>query len=308
MIGSPATGYQENFLGGYDITRHALAGHSYSYTYYPAAWGVGGPDTTGDHLPIAGHHAISLIAPRITDPGGNGTEYDFAQRRRAEPQRAPDRQGHGGLRRAGQRRVPAPASSRRAGTRSPTTLPATFPAIPASRFPPPCLSPRVTLSWRFYATPAPGRHHPGVLGIVRPDWPERQDQAKPGSRTTVKVTPIRSSSDPNAPVVSDSVSTKLKAWWSSDGAHWHRSRWPTRPPAGPSRCPTRLAALSPCGRRSPAATATPRPRPSTRPTPSHNPQKPRLVEWQGRHPDALSRQLSAASKIMPPGRRPQRPT
>jgi hypothetical protein len=204
-------------VGGYYLMRHVLAGHSYSYTYYKAAWGVGGPSTE-EHLPIVGHSAITLIAPPITDPDGNGGEYNEALSTVAL-----SLNGHriaGGKALAGG----SPVAQFRAAIKSAgwytltdsVTRDYTIYGITA---PSSLLSPKVTLSWRFYATPAQSEIAPAFWSSFAPGALNAMNQAKPGRATTVKVTPIRSSSDPNASVVADSV-TKLRVWWSGDGVHW----------------------------------------------------------------------------------------
>jgi hypothetical protein len=218
QVGSPSTGYTEDDLGGYNIMRHVLAGRSYSYTYDSAAWGVAGPDTIGDHLPIAGNHSIDLIAPWITDPGGNGTEYDS---RSAVILSLSGHQVAKGTVTYGQEGV------FRAGIKSAgwytladnvtRDYSADFPGL---RAPASLLTPQVTLSWHFYASPAQAAQvAPAFWASFVPVGLNASNQAKPDSTTTVAVTPVRSSSDPNAPVVADSVK-KLQVWSSTDGAHW----------------------------------------------------------------------------------------
>jgi hypothetical protein len=217
MVGSPQTGYTEAGLGGYDMMRQALAGHSYSYTYYPATWGVAGPDTVGDHLPIVRGQGIAFIAPQITDPGGNGTEYDT---------RSAVALSLSGHQIAKATVTWLQAGVFQAGIKSAGWYTLTddvtrdFSRWPGLTVPANILTSQVTLSWRFYVTPGQAEIVPGFWASFVPAGLNTMNQAMPGSTTTVKVTPIRSASDPNAPVVPDSV-TKLQAWWSGDGVHWN---------------------------------------------------------------------------------------
>jgi hypothetical protein len=210
------TAQQGGWLGGYDIMRHVLAARSYSYTYYSAAWGVGGPDTIGDHLPMAGNGSISLIAPRITDAGGNGTEEDSRSAvalSLSGHQIAKGTVTYGG---AGVFR----AAIKSAGWYTLTdNVTRDFSSYPGLQVPAGLLTSQVTLSWRFYATPALGQVVPAFWTSFIPAGLNTMNQAKPASSTTVTVTPIRSASDPNAPVAADSV-TRLQVWSSVDGVHW----------------------------------------------------------------------------------------
>jgi hypothetical protein len=217
QVGSPQTGYTEVQLGGYNIMRQALAGHSYSYAYYPATWGVGGPDTIGDHLPIVGHQAIALIAPQITDPGGNGSEYDT---------RSAVALSLSGHQIAKSTVTWLQAGVFQAGIKSAGWYTLTddvtrdFSSYPGLTVPAGILTSQVTLSWRFYATPSQAEIVPAFWASFVPAGLNTMNQAKPGGATTVKVTPIRSASDPNATVVADSV-TKLQVWASADdGKTW----------------------------------------------------------------------------------------
>jgi hypothetical protein len=217
QVGSPQTGYTEVQLGGYNLTRDVLAGHSYSSTYYPATWGVAGPDTMGDHLPMAGGQEIGLIAPQITDPGGNGTEYDT---------RSAVTLSLNGHQIATGTVTWLQSGVFRAGIKSAGWYTLTddvtrdYSNYPGLKVPASILSPQVTLSWRFYVTPSLDEVLPGFWASFVPAGLNAMNQAKPGTTTMVKVTPIRSASDPNAPVAADSV-TKLQVWWSGDGNHWN---------------------------------------------------------------------------------------
>ena len=195
--------------GSYYIMRHVLAGHSYSYTYYPAVFGVSGPSTE-EHLPIVGQHSISLVAPPVTDPGGNGTQYDTLSTVALSlngHQIATGKPSTGGAVEEFQ------AGIKSAGWYTLTDT-VTRGQVAAS-----VLSSQVNLSWRFYATPSQDEIAPAFWASFVPSGLNTTNQAKPGSATTVKITPVRSSWDPNAPVAADSV-TKLQAWWSGDGVHW----------------------------------------------------------------------------------------
>jgi hypothetical protein len=197
--------------------RQVLAGHSYSWSYYPAAWGVGGPSTE-EHLPMVGHAAISLIAPPITDPGGNGGEFNDALSTVAlslnGKQIAAGKASTGGTVQVFQ------AGIKSAGWYTLTdTVTRNYASYGGITVPATLLSPKVTLSWRFYVTPAQSEIVPAFWASFVPAGLNTSNQAKPGSTTTVKVTPIRSSWDPNAAVVADSV-TKVQVWSSGDGVHW----------------------------------------------------------------------------------------
>jgi hypothetical protein len=204
-------------IGGYDIMRHVLAGHSYSYTYDSAAWGVAGPDTIGDHLPIAGNRLIALIAPRITDPGGNGTEFDT---------RSAIALSLSGHTIAKSTQTYEQVGEFRAGIKSAgwytlaDDVTRDYSYFPGLRAPASLLTPQVTLSWHFYASPTQAAQiAPAFWASFVPAGLNSSNQAKPDTTTTVAVTPVRSSSDPNAPVVADSVK-KVQVWSSTDGAHW----------------------------------------------------------------------------------------
>jgi hypothetical protein len=172
-----SSGVQDD-IGGYDIMRHVLAGHSYSYTYESAAWGIAGPDTIGDHLPTAGNRSIALIAPLITDPGGNGTE-GFDTRNAV----ALSLSGHtiakstqvgefwAGIKSAGWYTL----------TDDVTRDYSDFPGL---RVPGSLLTPQVTLSWHFYASPAQAAQiAPAFWASFVPAGLNSSNQAKPDTTT-----------------------------------------------------------------------------------------------------------------------------
>jgi hypothetical protein len=208
-------------FGGYGLTRHVLAGHAYSFTYYPAAWGVGGPSTKV-HLPIVGRKAISVIAPSITDPGGNG-DIDFSSLSALALALGGHQIATGKVSDGGQVEV-FTAGIKSAGWYTLTDdVTRDYSRYPGFTPPAGILSPRVALSWRFYATPGQAEIAPSFWTSFIPAGLNAMNQGKPRAATAIRVVPSRPSSDPNAPVVTDTV-TKLQVYVSTDdGKTWHSS-------------------------------------------------------------------------------------
>jgi hypothetical protein len=199
-------------IGGYNSDQHFVAGHSYSDTYYAAARAP-----RADTYTLIWRHSIDFTPPSFTDPYGQGSQsYTL---------------NHLDLSLNGHFLASAKLDSyaRSAATTDfqPTistagwyTLTDTATPDPGVALPATLLSPKATLAWRFYASPGWAQEAAGFWTSFAPGGLSMTNSARPGSQTTVIVRPFRDSSNPNVPVPSDSV-TKLQAWWSADGAHWH---------------------------------------------------------------------------------------
>jgi hypothetical protein len=197
-------------IGGYFIDRNLAAGHSYAYTYYGAAWAPTGM------LPMIWRHSIDLYGPTFADAGGNGNDATTMN----------------SLALSVNGRTVAKGSITNYGNAAPDFAPAISTAgwytltdtatryYPQLAFPATILSPKVTLAWRFYASPTQAQEAAGFWTSFVPKSLSDTNSAAPRSQTTVTVRPYRTSDAPNVSVPSDSV-TKVQAWWSGDGVHWN---------------------------------------------------------------------------------------
>jgi hypothetical protein len=200
-------------VGGYFANRALAAGHSYSYTYYMAAWA---PRTSLAELRPDG---IAYTEPTFADPSGNGFQaaekYAFALSANGHTIAtkhtttwATGLQGYF-------------ITTRAAGWYTLTDDVTRY--RPGLDFTKGTLSPRVTFAFRFYAKPATisASDFPLIAGFGIAMVPEQltlRNTAGPLSQTTVKITPYRPASM-DGPSPADSV-TKLRAWSSTDGSHW----------------------------------------------------------------------------------------
>jgi hypothetical protein len=208
-----AIGGQGFFVGGYSVNRTFAAGHSYGYTYYPAAWA---PVTSLAELRPSG---ISYGEPLFAGPDGHGSQaaekYSFTMSvnghviaRKNTTNWASALQGYF-------------ISTRTAGWYTITDDVTRY--HPGLDFTKGTLSPRVTFAFRFFANPAviTASDFPLIAGFGIKFAPERlslTNSAAPSSQTTVAITPFRPASQ-DGPSPSDSV-TRLQAWSSADGSHW----------------------------------------------------------------------------------------
>jgi hypothetical protein len=200
-------------IGGYEGNQQRFtAGHSYSDTYYAAAWAPSAVMYT-----YILRRSLNFTPPSFTDPNNQGFEsgtlnhLDLSLNGHLLASDKVDSYGRGlvtpiwqvGIKSAGWY------------TLTDTTTPDSGGRLPSG-----LLSTKATLAWRFYASPSDSEEAPGFWTSFAPGGLSDTNSAKPGSSTTVIIRPSRDSSNPNVPAPSDSV-TKLQAWWSSDGVHWH---------------------------------------------------------------------------------------
>jgi hypothetical protein len=195
-------------VGGYSSNQHFAAGHGYADTYYAAAWAP-----ASYSLPLIWRHTIDFPPPSFADPNGQGFQSTTLN--------------HLDLTVNGHFLASALMTDSGASDFSPSistagwyTLTDTATRDPGSALPGNVLSAKATLAWRFYATPSQSQGAAGFWTSFVPTGLSTANSAAPGSQTTVTIRPYRAVSNPNVPVPSDSV-TKVAAWWSSDGAHWH---------------------------------------------------------------------------------------
>lgn len=202
-------GNEADDIGGYFIDRNLIAGHSYAYTYYGAAWAPTGM------LPMIWRHTIDVNVDTFADTYGNG---DSASTRDAL---ALSVNGHtvakGTITDYGTYGEDLNPRISTAGWYTLTDTATRY--YPGLSIPGTTLSPKVTLDWRFYASPSETQEAAGFWTSFEPRYLSDANSAKPGSQSTVTIRPYRTSDAPNVPVPSDSV-TKVQAWWSSDGVHW----------------------------------------------------------------------------------------
>ena len=200
------------FVGFYSLSnRHFIAGHSYSFTLYAAAWAPHGQ--VADLRP----DAIDFGIPMFADPAGNGFEASdketvalsvdghlLAKRHETDyGNQAPDFY------------VP----SRKTGWYTLTDDESRYyPGLSFSSI----LSPRVTFAWHFHAVPSTVgtnfRLSDGFWPSFQPEGLSLTNSAVPGSKTTVLMRFARQSFD-TSNIPRDSV-TKVQAWFSADGTHW----------------------------------------------------------------------------------------
>jgi hypothetical protein len=200
------------FVGGYYLSnRHFVAGHTYSFTLYAAAWAPYGQ--IADLRP----GAIDFSIPMYADPAGNGFEASDKETV------ALSVDGHLIARRnetdfGGQTQdfyVP----SRKTGWYTLTDDESRYyPGLSFSSI----LSPRVTYAWHFYAVPSTVgtdfRLTDGFWPSFQPAGLSLTNSAAAGSKTTVLMRLARRSFD-TTNIPRDSV-TKVQAWFSADGTHW----------------------------------------------------------------------------------------
>jgi hypothetical protein len=207
-------------IGNYMVKRDLLAGQSYAYTYYAAAWAPAAAMYT-----MIWRHTIDFTPPSFTDPYNQGTEsatlnhIDLSVNGHFVASDLVDGYAFGAT-------DFQPAIS----TAGWYTLTDTATRDPGVALPGTLLSPKATLAWRFYASPGQSQEAAGFWISLAPGGLSKTNSAAPGSSTTVTIRPYRDASNPNVPVPSDSV-TKVQAWWSGDGVHWnalavaHGSGW-----------------------------------------------------------------------------------
>jgi hypothetical protein len=200
-------------IGGYFVNHAFAAGHSYSYTYYMAAWA---PRTSLAELRPSG---ISYGEPLFADPAGNGFQaaekYAFALSvnghlitRKSTTSWGNGLQGYF-------------ISTRTAGWYTLTDDVTRY--RPGLDFTKGTLSPRVTFAFHFYANPSviTASDFPLIAGFGIKMVPEQlslRNTAAPSSQTTVVITPFRPASF-DGPSPADSV-TKVQAWSLADGGNW----------------------------------------------------------------------------------------
>lgn len=199
-------------VGDYMSNQRFVAGHSYSDTYYAAAWAP-----AADMFPYVWEHTIVFTPPSFTDPYDQGFEsrtlnhIDLSVNGHFLASDKVDSVGMG---------LATTDFQPRISTAGWYTLTDTTTVDPGFALPATLLSPRATLAWRFYASPGVSQEVAGFWTSFVPAGLSNANRAAPGSRTTVTLRPYRDAANPNVPAPSNSV-TKLRAWWSSDGAHWH---------------------------------------------------------------------------------------
>jgi hypothetical protein len=197
-------------IGGYFIDRNLAAGHSYAYTYYRAAWAPTGM------LPMIWRHSIDVNEVTFADAGGNGDDASTMN------SLALSVNGHtvakGTITDYGSAAADFAPRISTAGWYTLTDTATRY--YPHLTIPSTILSPKVTLDWRFYASPSQAQEAAGFWTSFEPRHLSDANSAAPGSQTTVTVRPYRTSDAPNVPVPADSV-TKLQVWWSGDGNHWN---------------------------------------------------------------------------------------
>jgi hypothetical protein len=199
-------------IGGYYSNQHFVAGHSYTDGYYAAAWAP-----AADMYTFIWRHTIVFTPPSFTDPYDQGFEsqtlnhIDLSVNGHFLASDKVESSGMG---------IATTVFEPNISTAGWYTLTDTTTLDPGFALPSTLLSPKATLAWRFYASPGVSQEAAGFWTSFVPAGLSNTNSAAPGSQTTVTLRPYRDSSNPNVPVPSDSV-TRLQAWWSSDGAHWH---------------------------------------------------------------------------------------
>lgn len=199
--------------GGYDVDRTFVAGHSYSSTYYAAAWSPHGS------LAELRPGAIDFSEPVFADPGGNG--FQSAEKYAL----ALGLNGHTIATRNTTDYGNGPAdfyvNTKAAGWYTLTAdVTRYYPGVSFSGV----LSPRATLAWRFYANPGAvtGPFFPLAAGFMVSFTPQQltlKNQASPGTQKTVAIKPFRPVNY-DGPTPADSV-TKVQVWASADdGTTW----------------------------------------------------------------------------------------
>lgn len=192
------------------------AGHSYIYTLYAAAWAPRG------QLPDLRPDGIDFSPPVLAGPAGLGQEtgmkstFRLSLNGRQLAKRAETDSGNPAdffvsITKSGWYTLSDDASRY-------YPAPAYFPHTSGGKI----LSPRVTLSWRFYATP-------GTVGtdfqLIHGFWPFIQptglsitNSAAPRSTTRVAMRFTRPTTD-TTNIPADSV-MKVQSWFSTDGKTW----------------------------------------------------------------------------------------
>ncbi len=196
-------------IGGYFVNRTLAAGHSYSATYYAAAWAPTGT------LPMIWRRSVDLELPTLADPYGNGN--DACTMNHLDLSLGGHVLASGKVTDYGNSSPDFNPGISKAGWYTLTDTATRY--YPGLSFPSTILSPQVTFDWRFYASPSQAQQAAGFWTSFEPKGLSDSNSAAPGSTTAVTVRPYRPSYNGNVPVPSDSV-TKLRAWVSTDGAHW----------------------------------------------------------------------------------------
>jgi hypothetical protein len=199
-------------IGGYYSNQNFAAGHSYTDGYYAAAWAPAALMYT-----FIWRHTINFMPPSFTDPYNQGSDsqtlnhIDLTVNGRFLASDKVDSSGQG---------IVTPDFSPSISTAGWYTLTDTTTLDPGFALPATQLSTEATLAWHFYASPSVQQEVPGFWTSFIPAGLSNANSAAPSSQTTVTLRPYRDASNPNVPAPSDTV-TKIQAWWSSDGAHWH---------------------------------------------------------------------------------------
>jgi hypothetical protein len=196
--------------GFYYMPQHFVAGHSYHFTMYGAVWAPSG------YLGSVNNKSFLFSLPTLTDAGGNGQQASLMNTL------ALSLNGHtvasGTMTDYASTSWGFSAAIKSAGWYTLTDQATRY--HPGISFPSTILSPEVDLSWRFYASPSQNVAAEGFWTSFIPAGTNLANQAAPGSTTTIAVKPYRGPANPGSPIPSEAVS-KVQAWWSSDGVHWH---------------------------------------------------------------------------------------
>jgi hypothetical protein len=195
--------------GGYYLREHFAAGHSYHYTLYGAAW-----EPTG-YLASVRNGSLAYFGPTLADAGGNGDQASLMNKvalsvggHTVATGKFTDYANNSpgltaGIKTSGWYTLTDQATRYRPGTSFPATI----------------LSPEVDLAWRFYASPSQDQAAEGFWTSFTPAGLNMDNQAAPGSTTTIAVRPYQGPANLGLPP-GEAVS-KVQAWWSGDGVHWN---------------------------------------------------------------------------------------
>jgi hypothetical protein len=196
--------------GFYYMREHFATGNSYHYTLYGAVWAPTG------YLASVNNKSIVFGFPTMADAGGNGDQASLMNTL------ALSVNGHT----IATGKMTDYASSSwgfTAGIKTSGWYTLTDHATryhPGISFPSTILSPEVDFAWRFYASPSQNQAAEGFWTSFTPAGLNLDNQAAPGSTTTIAVRPYRGPANPGAPIPGEAVS-RLQAWWSGDGVHWN---------------------------------------------------------------------------------------
>jgi hypothetical protein len=191
--------------GFYYMPEHFVAGQSYHYTLYGAVWAPQG-------APSVGGGSIIFYAPTMADAGGNGDQSGLKN--------ALVLSRNGRMVAKGTvSDVSSPADQFITSIKTSGWYTLTDRATrydPGVTFPATLLSPEVDFAWRFYASPGHPPASEGFWTSLTPAGLNLDNQATPGSTTTIAVRPKQAGygGSPAEPV------SKVQAWWSGDGVHW----------------------------------------------------------------------------------------